>query len=121
MYSVTGLQFSYSQAPESMKSVLQGCWQLTVGFGNLIVVIIAEAKLFDSQTYEFLLFAGIMFVDMAIFGILAYRYKAIPLKDDSEYDDETSTLPIESTSTLADGKPEKDVVFVDDSNKNKTE
>lgn len=38
MYSVTGLQFSYSQAPPNMKSVLQGGWQLTVG--NLIIIYI---------------------------------------------------------------------------------
>lgn len=49
MYSVTGLQFSYSQAPESMKSVIQSAWQLTVGVGNLIVVIITGLKFFDSQ------------------------------------------------------------------------
>lgn len=40
MFSVTGLEFSFTQAPESMKSVIQGCWLLTVAFGNLIVVII---------------------------------------------------------------------------------
>lgn len=64
MYSVTGLQFSYTQAPESMRSVLQGCWQLTVAVGNLIVTIIVGAKFFNSQVYEFALFAGLMFVDM---------------------------------------------------------
>ncbi len=26
MFSVTGLEFSYSQSPESMKSVLQAAW-----------------------------------------------------------------------------------------------
>lgn len=40
MFSVTGLEFSFTQAPESMKSVIQGCWLLTVAFGNVIVVII---------------------------------------------------------------------------------
>lgn len=49
MYSVTGLEFSYSQSPESMKSVIQSAWQLTVGVGNLIVVIITGAKFFESQ------------------------------------------------------------------------
>jgi len=32
-----------------MKSVLQAGWLLTTAFGNLIVVIVAEAKFFDSQ------------------------------------------------------------------------
>ncbi|XP_017472601.1 PREDICTED: peptide transporter family 1-like [Rhagoletis zephyria] len=75
MFSVTGLEFSYAQAPLTMKSVLQACWLLTVAFGNLIVVIIAELSLFDSQADEFFLFAGLMFVDMIIFIFVAYRYK----------------------------------------------
>uniref|UniRef100_A0A1B0DQS9 Oligopeptide transporter n=1 Tax=Phlebotomus papatasi TaxID=29031 RepID=A0A1B0DQS9_PHLPP len=64
-------------SPESMKSVIQSAWQLTVGVGNVIVTIIASARIFDSQTAEFFLFAGLMFVDMAIFAILAYRYKYV--------------------------------------------
>lgn len=92
MYSVTGLQFSYTQAPESMRSVLQGFWQLTVGVGNLIVTIIVGAQIFKSQTYEFALFAGLMFVDMALFAFLALRYKAIPLDELKKIDDEQKSL-----------------------------
>lgn len=32
-----------------MKSVITSGWLMSVAFGNLIVVIIAEAKFFDSQ------------------------------------------------------------------------
>lgn len=49
MYSVTGLQFSFNEAPQSMKSVLTGCWMLTIAVGNLIIVFIAEAKMFNDQ------------------------------------------------------------------------
>lgn len=49
MFSVTGLAFSYAQAPISMKSVLQSCWLLTVAFGNVIDVIIVGASIFESQ------------------------------------------------------------------------
>jgi len=84
MFSVTGLEFSYSQAPKSMKSVIQACWLLTVSFGNVIVIIIAEAKIFESQAYEFFLFAGLLFVDMLIFAYLAYRYKPNVIKHNSE-------------------------------------
>ncbi|XP_005182724.1 peptide transporter family 1 isoform X1 [Musca domestica] len=75
MFSVTGLEFSYSQSPVTMKSVLQACWLLTVAFGNVIVVIVAEAKIFKSQANEFFLFAGLMFADMIVFMWVAYRYK----------------------------------------------
>lgn len=44
------------QAPASMKSVLQAAWLLTVSFGNLIVVIIAEAKFFERQVSYISLF-----------------------------------------------------------------
>lgn len=49
MFSVTGISFSFDEAPQSMKSVLNGCWQLTSAFGNIIIVIIAELPLFGDQ------------------------------------------------------------------------
>lgn len=52
MFSVTGLAFSYAQAPTSMKSVLQACWLLTVAFGNVIDIIIVGAKAFESQVSD---------------------------------------------------------------------
>merc|ERR1712051_195473 len=74
MFSVTGLEFSYSQAPGSMKSVLQAAWLLTVAFGNIIVIIVAEAKAFNDQASEFFMFACLMLVDTGIFMWLAWRY-----------------------------------------------
>ncbi|KAK7788795.1 hypothetical protein R5R35_010889 [Gryllus longicercus] len=91
MFSITGLEFSYSQAPLSMKSVMQAGWLLTVAFGNLIVVIIAEAKFFDRQLWEFVLFAGLMVVDMLIFALMAMGYQYI------EPPHESQDLPLEST------------------------
>lgn len=49
MFSITGLEFAYSQAPTSMKSVLQACWLLTTAFGNLIVVIVESIEPFHDQ------------------------------------------------------------------------
>lgn len=77
IFSITGLEFSYSQAPESMKSVLQAAWLLTVAFGNLIVIVIAKAKFFDDQASEFFMFAGLMFLDMLFFAFIAYFYKYV--------------------------------------------
>ena len=37
------------QAPPSMKSCVQAAWLLTVAFGNLIVVIVAESHFIKSQ------------------------------------------------------------------------
>jgi len=86
MFSVTGLQFAFSQAPASMKSVLQACWLLTVAFGNVIVIFLAEFKPFNEQYKEFFLYSGLMFVDMVIFAVLAYFY--VPQEEvDSKKDD----------------------------------
>lgn len=87
MFSVTGLEFSYAQAPNSMKSVLQACWQLTVAIGNTIVIIIVGAKLFTSQANEFFLFAILIFVDMLVFIGLAANYRPSVFNDDDDEDD----------------------------------
>ncbi|KAK9537139.1 hypothetical protein VZT92_004778 [Zoarces viviparus] len=73
MFSITGLEFSYSQAPANMKSVLQAGWLLTVAFGNVIVLIVAEGAGLE-QWIEFLLFAGLLLAVFFIFSIMAYFY-----------------------------------------------
>lgn len=87
MFSVTGLEFSYSQAPVSMKSVLQACWLLTVAIGNVIVVAITHLKFFQSQAAEFFLFAVLMVIDMGIFVLIAMRYKYV-VHDDVHGDED---------------------------------
>ncbi|XP_045458412.1 peptide transporter family 1-like [Melitaea cinxia] len=84
MFSVTGLQFSFTQAPASMKSVLQSIWLLTVAFGNLIVILIVKGNFLDAQWKEFFLFAGLMLLDMLIFMTMAFRWKYVELKDSTE-------------------------------------
>ena len=56
-----------------MKSVVQAAWLLTVAFGNLIVIVIAELRAL-SQANEFFMFACLMLIDMGFFTWLAYRY-----------------------------------------------
>lgn len=84
IFVVTGIEFSYSQAPQTMKSVLQACWLLTVAMGNAILMILVEIKMFDSQAHEFFLFAILMVVDMCIFTVLAHRYKNVDSIDDHD-------------------------------------
>ena len=67
------MEFSYSRAPASLKSVIQSVWLMTVAFGNLIDVLVAGAHSM-SQTNEFFMFAGLMVVDMAIFGVLGHWF-----------------------------------------------
>lgn len=84
MVSITGLEFSYTQAPNSMKSFIMGLWLLSVSLGNLIAAIVNSLLVtpenpggllnFTGPEY-FWFFAGLMFVTALIFIIYARRYK----------------------------------------------
>ncbi|NWH90039.1 S15A1 protein, partial [Aegithalos caudatus] len=77
MFSVTGLEFSYSQAPSNMKAVLQAGWLLAVAVGNIIVIIVAGASTIKKQWAEYVLFAALLFVVCIIFAIMASFYTYI--------------------------------------------
>lgn len=88
VFSVTGLEFSYSQAPSNMKAVLQGGWQLTVAFGNVIVLIVAGASRLSEQWAEYVLFAALLFAVCIIFSIMAYFYTYVdPAEIEAQFDD----------------------------------
>lgn len=83
MFSVTGLEFSYSQAPFSMKSVLQAAWLFTIGVGNFIVLAVAQFSGLV-QWAEFILFSCLLLLVCLIFSIMGYYY--IPLKSEDIQD-----------------------------------
>lgn len=82
LLTVPMMNFSYTVAPKSMKTMLQTFNNLSMGLGNLVVIIVVKSKLFDSQTCEFIVFALLMFVDMILFAFLAKNYK--PLEESAE-------------------------------------
>lgn len=87
---------AYSQAPVSMKSVLQASWLMTVAvgkietliipffsiikflfLGNLIVLVIAESKIVDNQVWEYVMFACLLLVATLAFITMAIYYKYV--------------------------------------------
>jgi POT family proton-dependent oligopeptide transporter len=81
MVSITGLEFSYTQAPNSMKSFVMGLWLLSVSLGNLIAAIVNSVIKRDDGTFilegseYFWFFAGLMFFTAILFVFVAARYK----------------------------------------------
>ncbi|MDB6170741.1 MAG: proton-dependent oligopeptide transporter family [Chthoniobacteraceae bacterium] len=81
MVSITGLEFSYTQAPNKMKSAVMALWLFTVSIGNLFTAGVnyfirnadGSVKMNDQQ--YFLFFAGLMLVTACIFVFVATFYR----------------------------------------------
>uniref|UniRef100_A0A8C0E135 Solute carrier family 15 member 1 n=1 Tax=Balaenoptera musculus TaxID=9771 RepID=A0A8C0E135_BALMU len=95
VFSVTGLEFSYSQAPSNMKSVLQAGWLLTVALATSIVLIVAGAR----PWAEYVLFAALLLVVCIIFAIMARFYTYVnPAEIDAQFDTDEKKKYLEQSS-----------------------
>lgn len=56
LLAIPGIQFAFTQAPASMKSVITAVWFINNAFGNLIVVLITELKPVEKQVSFYLYF-----------------------------------------------------------------
>eukprot|EP00158_Paraphelidium_tribonemae_P007267 Partr_v1_DN28174_c0_g1_i2_m55502 putative solute carrier family 15 len=113
LFSITGLEFAYSEAPDSMKSVCQAAWLLTVAVGNLLVAVVASSSMFNRAAYEFLFFAALIFAAMLVFMIMSRYYVSTPQYmpvSGEEYDEAVDLLSAASTeqdSAQEDGESQE--------------
>ncbi|EDQ86916.1 uncharacterized protein MONBRDRAFT_27711 [Monosiga brevicollis MX1] len=115
LFSVTGLEMAFSEAPASMKAVVQAGWLLTTTLGSLIVIIVAESSFFR-QRDEFFFFAGCMGAVTILFAWLArdYRYnnsRYLAIAHDLQTDDTGQEKPLLTDSRRASpltSQPESD-------------
>ena len=83
MVSITGLEFSYSQAPDSMKSLCQSAWLLTTALGNFLVLFlnainpIGRLNLEHADMWNTFMYTGIFSLAIVAFGLLALRYRYV--------------------------------------------
>ncbi len=81
MVSVTCLEFSYTQAPKTMKSFVMAFYFLSVAVGNLFTSAVnffiqnedGTSKLVGANYFWF--FTGLMFITAALFLFVSNRYK----------------------------------------------
>ncbi|XP_023368874.1 solute carrier family 15 member 1-like [Otolemur garnettii] len=107
VFSITGLKFSYSQAPSNMKSVLQAGWLLTVAVGNIIVLIVAGAGQISQQWAEYILFAALLLVVCVIFAIMARFYTYVnPAEVEVQFDEDEKKKNMEKSDPYAASGPD---------------
>ena len=87
--SATGLEFAYSQAPQSMKGALMSFWLLAVTIGNLWVLVVnavvrnpavinaIAATGFGVTAFQMFFFAAFAFVAALAFGLCARSYRVV--------------------------------------------
>ena len=89
LVSATGLEFAYSQAPQSMKGVVMSFWNLTTTIGNLWVLVMNAAVRNDgvssaiektglsSIAFQMFFFAIVALIAALAFGWYARRYQMV--------------------------------------------
>ncbi|CAL1279376.1 unnamed protein product [Larinioides sclopetarius] len=80
MFVVTGLEFSYSQAPQSLKSVVQSIWLLAQAIGNLLVISIENLFTFENESNQFFMYAALLTLSMIVFAILGHFYRYVDVE-----------------------------------------
>ena len=81
MVSITCLEFSYSQAPRTMKSIIMSYFFLSITLGNLITAGVnifiqnPDGSLKIEGANYFYFFAGLMFITALLFAIFSRYYK----------------------------------------------
>ncbi|XP_061393632.1 peptide transporter family 1 [Musca vetustissima] len=114
LLSIPGLQFAFTQAPASMKSVVTAAWFLNNAFGNLIVVIITELHMFRTQSDEFFFYAVMMVVSIVLYTYLAYDYE-LRQYEQSDYQVSMEVVVAAEKIPLINGKQQtREMVQSDD-------
>jgi POT family proton-dependent oligopeptide transporter len=75
LVSVTGLEFSYTQAPRSMRSTIMSIWFLTNALGNALTAVLSKLVRLTGAS-NLWLYAVLMLLAAVVFRAIAHRYRA---------------------------------------------
>jgi len=89
LLSISGLDFAYDEAPPSMKGTITAIFLVTTAVGNIFISALALINV--SVALKDFIFAGIIFVVLVFFVIVAVNYK---YRADYEKEQESGPLPI---------------------------
>lgn len=96
LFSVSSMDFAYSEAPSAMKSILQAAnlFTITIGlwlFAGLTAISTATGAFQHRASHQALLYAGLMAVDTLLFVMLLRWYNKQPKNTLQVTDDHTAS------------------------------
>lgn len=101
LISITGLDYCYTEAPQSMKVVVSSIWLLMVAFGNICPIFMNKASVLPwlntHDSKKFYLNIMISAITIPAFMLMAYLYKPSEIPSD---DDSNSITKIDNSSEL---------------------
>ena len=108
LVSITCLEFSYTQAPKKMKSLILACFLMSVAMGNAFVAAVnvfiqnpdGTSKLSGAEYYNF--FALCMFITAVVFIPVAMAYKEKTYMQDEGSADDEGPPPPPAKKTILD-------------------
>jgi POT family proton-dependent oligopeptide transporter len=76
LVSVTALEFAYTQAPPTLKSLVMGLWYLTISGGTFLAAVVAWLNRFQGAAY-YHFYAALMLGAAFVFALVAWRYRPV--------------------------------------------
>jgi len=106
LFSITTMEFCYTQAPVTMKAVMLGMRYLTNAFGNIIDIVVMKAfeGVLPKQAYEFFFFGGLTLICMAIFVWMSLGYEYVDYTNGQGNDTTDETAEKEVAEDASDKK-----------------
>ncbi len=104
LVSIVALEFSYTQAPRRMKSVVMALYLLSTTVGNQLAsaanwfVLDSDGNRRVSETEYFMYFAGLMFLNAIAFVFYARTYREQSFIQDGADESSASTAPTTKAS-----------------------
>ncbi|KAI6243116.1 Peptide transporter family 1 [Aphelenchoides fujianensis] len=96
LFSITGFEFAYTQAPPSMKSVVGALWLLSIGIGDTCIVVFTLLFQDVNPAVVFFVYAALMLVVIVLFGLMAafyYEYAQFDREEEEDEEEEDEKKP----------------------------
>ncbi|XP_041986798.1 peptide transporter family 1-like [Aricia agestis] len=75
LYAVTGNEFTFKEAPDSMRAVMTAVWLMTEALGNVLIIIITRLCVNCRQETQSFIYTALMYSSLVVFWYLSRGYQ----------------------------------------------